>query len=797
MPNHDPTIGGHNRGADKSQSTGSQGANSLDQSLANGQTDYPIDPFGVPGANMPSSTSTEPSATPVTPEPHLAAGNIDLATASLSETPKTPTPEPAGAMPPPEPPHSTTVAAGAEGGDPKNNNDRSGPETPRSPTSTPPTAEDFRKEMVWERHGYRPVAYFRTVEEARASGRDLDKLETYVSVKASGFTKEELAALPNDAKQKNYYIGFAKQLLDSSEGVFTKKFWTSFEGIKKVLTAGIIKGEVEEVGLGAAEWLLSKRSGGAQAAPASPEESAAKEAPSTPTPGTPSGTPAPEASAAPKTENAKPATDPVNVEGSKVETPVEASEIVQTPPAPTPEKSARAADAPNFDAEVIPNTGTTPAPEASGAPEARNAGPMKEPVRMGWTTEGSPVVATEVAQTPPTPTPETPTRTADAPSSDAQVITQPTATTDKKERTLEAKTLEIAALQEIEKRIQEKLETLRDRIIPETVTVRLDDPKSAQMVRQLQRYGEGFNAGFAAQVSKVHDALEAVGQMGLDQPQQAIVFKRKQEEALALVDSLTFGHDELNKMAKDIKVSKGNKLPDSMKEAMNNASDILEGIKSDLDEAQRLVATARRVNPNQKAEQEGGSPSGAEPKVEVKTGSVASIPRLGKELTIDPRTLEMMGHAMVDANIPDKDLNGWYKMVMSEFVKSYVGTFSKIRREIYESRMDGSNMNEMQKEKFRFLAEELGQPVQVSDLVQLDYSKFSLPYTEELDSRFRSVIDRSKFQKALNEMKAQFATALNKELDKVPGTENTATTYVAFKRDKFEKSGITDFFAKN
>ena len=156
-----------------------------------------------------------------------------------------------------------------------------------------------------------------------------------------------------------------------------------------------------------------------------------------------------------------------------------------------------------------------------------------------------------------------------------------------------------------------------------------------------------------------------------------------------------------------------------------------------------------------------------------------------------------MGHAMVDANISDKDLNSWYKMVMSEFVKSYVGTFSNIRTEIYKSRMDGSNVNEMQKEKFRFLAEELGQPVQVSDLVQLDYSKFSLPYTEELDSRFRRVIDGSKFQKALNEMKGQFATALTKELEKVPGTENTDTTYVAFKRDKYEKSGITDFFARN
>ncbi len=733
MANNLPTAGGNNKGADQSQtqSAGSHGAKPLNQSVTNGLTDYDADPFEVPNANMPSpSTAAEPSSVPVTTELNPTPGNIDLAAASLSETPHAPTPEPAAAIPSPEPTPSTTVAAGAEGEVPKNANNEPVSETSSSPSSTTPTAEDFRKEMVWERHGYRPVAYFRTVEEARSSGRDLDKFETYVSVKESGFTKEELAALPSDAKQKNYYIGFAKQLLDSSEGIFTKKFWTSFEGIKKVLTAGIIKGEVEGVDLGAAEWLLSKRSGVAQAAPASPEESGATEAASTPTP--------------------------------------------HTEP-------------------------TTPAPDAPVAPETESVAPVTEPLRLGGPTGDSPVVEGEIVETPPASTQETPARAADAPIIDieAEVIETPAATADKKERAVETKTLDTAALQEIERRIQEKLEALRDRIIPETVTVRLDDPKSAQAVRQMQRYGEGFNTGFATQASKVQEALENIGKMGFDQPQQAIVFKRRQEEALALVDSLTFGHDELNNMAKDIKVPRGNKLPDSMKEAMEKSSDILEGIKNDLDEARRLIATARRVNPATKAEQDGASPSGAEPKVEVKTGSVASIPRLGKELTIDPRKLELMGHAMVDANISDKDLNSWYKMVMSEFVKSYVGTFSKTRKEIYESRMDGSNMNEMQKQKFTFLAEELGQPVQVSDLVQLDYSKFSSPYTEELDSRFRRVIDGSKFQKALNEMKAQFGSALTKELEKVPGTENTDTTYVAFKRDKYEKSGITDFFAKN
>lgn len=612
--------------------------------------------------------------------------------------------------------------------------------------SSAATLENFHTEMEWERHGYRPTAHFKTVEDALNTGRDLAQTATYVSVRHSGFTAEELAAIPADAKQRSYHIGFAKQMFDSNEGIFTKRFWTSFEGIKKVLTAEIIKSEVEGVRLEAAAWLVSKRVASTPVAPDSPEESAAIEASPTPAPSTSSVTPSPELSEKTEAETVDPKAEPLRLTGPKAEPPIAEGEIVDTPLAAT---TAPADAATIVDAEAIT------------APVAHEATP-----------------ATETSSSP------------------AETVA-PSVTVDTKKRAVEATTLDTAALQEIERRIQEKLETLRGRIIPETITIRLDDPKSAQAVRQLQRYGEGFNAGFAAQVSKVQEALQAVDTLGLDQPQQAIVFKRRQEEALALIDSLSFGHDELNKMAKEIKVPRGNKLPDSMKEAMANSSDILEGIKNDLDEARRRIATARRTNPAAKTEHDGTTPSGTEPKVEIKTGSVAIMPRLGKELTIDPRKLELMGHAMVDANISDKDLNAWYKMVMTDFVKSYVGTFSRVRKEIYEARMDGLDMTEMQKEKFRFLADELGQEVQVSDLVQLDYSKFSLPFTDELDDRFKRLIDGSKFQKALNQMKAEFAGALNKEIDKVPGMENTDTTYVAFKRERFERSGITEHFAKS
>ena len=705
MANHNPTTGGHNKGADQSQnqSAGSHGANPLDQSLTNGQTDYDADPFAVPNANMPSpSTAAEPSSVPVTTELNPTPGDIDLAAASLSEPPHAPTPEPA-AIPSPEPTPSTTVAAGAEGEVPKNANNEPVSETSSSPSSTTPTAEDFRKEMEWERHGYRPVAYFRTVEEARSSGRDLDKFETYVSVKESGFTKEELAALPSDAKQKNYYIGFAKQLLDSSEGIFTKKFWTSFEGIKKVLTAGIIKGEVEGVDLGAAEWLLSKRSGVAQAAAASPEESGATEAASTPTP--------------------------------------------HTEP-------------------------TTPAPDAPVAPETESVAPVTEPLRLGGPTGDSPVVESEIVETPPAPTQETPSRAADAPIIDieAEVIEAPAATTDKKKQAIETKTLEIAALQEIERRVQEKLETLRGRIVPETITVRFDDKEALETVAQIQRYGAGFSTGFDAQIKKVNDAFEAIGKIDLVKPQSAIEFKKGQGKALEKIDALSFGKDNVEAIAKNVDGGL-EKLPHSMREAITKSDDILEQIKNDLGEARRLIGTARRANLQS-----------TESKGEVKTGLVAEMPKL-KDLTTDPRKLVAMGHAMVDGVISDKDLKESYRQVMSDFVRSYVTNFSNIRKEIYQPRMDGKEMNELQKERLRYLAEVLGTETKVSDLYKLSSSREA-----ELDESFMRFMDNSPFQKALNKMKSEFATALTKELDKKPGIEDNATTYVAFKRERYEKT---------
>jgi hypothetical protein len=347
-----------------------------------------------------------------------------------------------------------------------------------------------------------------------------------------------------------------------------------------------------------------------------------------------------------------------------------------------------------------------------------------------------------------------------------------------KKPALESQVLTAQALKEIEARIQKKLERLQKRIVPETVTIRLDDPNGAKNLLALQDYGKRFGTAFAEQATKVTEALKEVAQIGLDQPHQAIAFKRKREQALALVDTLSFSERKL-----EAAVSQGTdtKLPNSMREAMSNASDIFNSIKSDIEEVRRLIKTARRIIPTATAEHNSTSPSGTEPKVEVKTGSVASMPRLGKDLTIDPRKLVAMGHAMVEGIISDADLKESYRQVMSDFVTSYVRNFSNIRKEIYQSRIDGSEMNDLQKERLRFLAEVLGTETKVSDLYKLSSSR-----REQLDESFLSVMDSSPFQKALNEMKSEFAAALTKELDKKPGTEDTDTTYVAFKREKFE-----------
>lgn len=625
------------------------------------------------------------------------------------------------------------------------------------------TLTDFHREMQWERHGYRPVSFFNTVEEARASTYDLSKTEAYVDVRKGGFTAEELAAVPDSAKHSEYYIGFAKELL---EGVFTKQFWTSFDGIGKVFSAGLISREVSEIRLEAAEWLLSKRGSIPTSDLQSPKESEAKEASAT--------TPPQDGQVA-----TSPASRPPSEEKAAAKD--EVSQILAFDILPNEQKN-----------ELHPSSTGRASKNQEIIVEDPEPAQVRKAQQSSWQGEASRVVEVTVEDL-------EPARVSELPPTSTETDTVPvgqnqTAAVDVRAESAERvskvnEKLDTAALQEVGARIQAKLEALRARIVPDVVSVRLDDPNGAQVVRQQQRYGEGFNAGFAAQTTKVQEALDAISKLGLDQPHQAGVFKRKQEHALGLVDSLSFAQGDVTKIADGIKVPRGNKLPESMKDAMANATDILQGIESDLAEARRLVASARRASPTAENKEGNESPSSDA----RKTGSVASMPRLGRDLTVYPRKLEMMGHAMVDANISDKDLNAWYKMVMSEFVKSYVGTFANVRKEIYAARMDGSALNELQKEKFLYLADELGAKVEVSDLVQIDYSKFSIPYTDELDSRFRRVMDGSVFQKTLNAMKSEFATALKKEIEKVPGAENTDTTYIAFKREKFEKSGVTEF----
>jgi hypothetical protein len=305
------------------------------------------------------------------------------------------------------------------------------------------------------------------------------------------------------------------------------------------------------------------------------------------------------------------------------------------------------------------------------------------------------------------------------------------------------------------------------------------------VIQNLYLYRD-FNKAFAAQVSKTQDVLEQVGKLGLDQPSQGGVFKKKQEDALRLIDTLSFSKSDLAMVADRIELANAHHMPGSMREAVNNADSILGALKGDLEEARNIIRNARRMNPAPKTSQ-----PNPEEKPAVLTGSVTAMPRLGKDLTVDPRKLESMGHAMVDANVPDKEMNEKYKAIMSEFVKSYVSTFSKVRKEIYEARMDGSNLSSLQKEKFTYLAEELGQQVQVSDLMEIGFSKGA--DTRKVGAHFGRIVDGSSFQKKLNQMKEEFSKALMKEIEKTPGTENTDTTYVAFKRHRYEKSGITEF----
>jgi hypothetical protein len=599
--------------------------------------------------------------------------------------------------------------------------------------------------MTFERRGYQPLAFYSTVEQALAAKADPSKTAVFIDIKKGGFTAEEVAAIPDNAKTNDYHIGYMRQLFDRNEGIFTKGFWTSSEGLKKVARAGLIKAEPVTISLEAAQWLLSKREGGGPVSPVAKPE--------------------PKADPVPTKAEVSAAVDAAPLESSS------GPEVKSSPqPTPTP-----------VSAEVLP-------PETVSMPKAtaRRAEPSlvvdvpaHEPAEDTKGESGSSVFP---AASP------TPTNTSSAREEAVALLesldTKPQTTPTTPPLRNEPKVFEMADLQPLEARFQEKFAALKASIAPKTLTVVVDDSASIDAIINNLNLYKDFNKAFAEQASKTQAVLEQVGKLGLDQPSQGGVFKKKQDDALRLIDTLSFSKSDLATMADKIELANGRYLPGAMREAVNNAAPLLDAIKADLEEARNIIRNARRVNPSPKVTR-----PNPEEKSQVVTGSVAKMPRLGKELSVDPRKLESIGHAMVDANVPDQEMNGKYKAIMSEFVRSYVSTFSKIRKEIYEARMDGSNLNSMQKEKFTYLAEALGQHVQVSDLMEIGSSSS----VDRISAHFGRVVDGSPFQKSLNQMKEEFSKALMKEIEKTPGTENTDTTYIAYKRHRYEKSGITEF----
>ncbi len=624
--------------------------------------------------------------------------------------------------------------------------------TPPSPEAPPAsgevTRERFNAEMSFERRGYRPVEFYSTVEQALASNVDTSKVEVFVDVKKGGFTADEVTAIPDNAKRNNYHLGFARQLFDANEGIFTKGFWTSSEGIKKVLSAGFIKAETEEIHLEAAQWLLSKREVGTAAPTGGKAPTAGEEA---------------EALLA---SIASPADTRPAVTHDK---PQEDTRRFQPPVNPREETPVPPVDEVPVVVDVIP-------PPTSPTQKSYTRHDRVPPVNVGFpaTNDVTPIEAVDndpgfgIL----------PNRLTSEPESQATPTTPPLRN--------EPKIFEMADLNPLEARLKERFAALKASIGPRTLTVVVEDNASIDTVIQNLHFYKDFNKAFTEQVSKTQAVLEQVGKLGLDQPSQGGVFKKKQEDALRLIDTLSFSKSDLAMVADKIKVEHGTNLPGSMRDAVKNAEPFLDAIKKELEEARNIIRNARRINPASTVNQ-----PNPEEKSQVLTGSVAAMPRLGKELTVNPKKLESMGHAMVDANVPDQEMNAKYKAIMSEFVKSYVSTFSKVRKEIYEARMDGSNLSSLQKEKFTYLAEELGQQVQVSDLMEIGSSKTG--DTTKVGAHFGRIVDGSSFQKKLNQMKEEFSKALMKEIEKTPGTEDTDTTYVAYKRQRYEKSGITDF----
>lgn len=151
------------------------------------------------------------------------------------------------------------------------------------------------------------------------------------------------------------------------------------------------------------------------------------------------------------------------------------------------------------------------------------------------------------------------------------------------------------------------------------------------------------------------------------------------------------------------------------------------------------------------------------PPIEVVTGSTAELPRVSEDLCPDQARLVRFAEWHMELWVKDDTKRRLYTDVLRDFIQHETESYSEVRKAIYQARMDGSALSDMQRESFRYRAEEMAQEIGVSLLICFNSRFCALSQADQ--GMLGRMLNTSRFDAEFKKMRKAFAAGLLREVE--------------------------------
>jgi hypothetical protein len=135
-----------------------------------------------------------------------------------------------------------------------------------------------------------------------------------------------------------------------------------------------------------------------------------------------------------------------------------------------------------------------------------------------------------------------------------------------------------------------------------------------------------------------------------------------------------------------------------------------------------------------------------------------------QDLVVDTLMLESLADATIFALVSDKDLREQLTKILRHGVTLFAANISRLKEAFEAARLDSTVMNETERERFQYLADELDNYQQPSILLLVLPSHLGRHFSRTVVEDIKSFIDRSQLGKAIISIHAQLAAKIRAEL---------------------------------